>query len=756
MTRADQTTHLQQEVATLRAELDEARATLAALEESAERYRLLTEASLAGIYMVRDGKFVYINDRVTEILGYEPRDVIGHPMLEFVPPEYHELVREQIGRRLRGEAAASHYSVQVFHKLGHRVELEVYGSVAMVEGKAAVFGTFVDRTEERHAERALRSSEARFHAFMDNSPTIAFMKDAEGRYVYGNRLYQELLGLEPGTIAGKFTSELFPPEVVSQMAATDTAVAVRGTREQYVLTVPRDDGSHRFLVFKFPVEDPSGQRLVGGVAVDLTERLRTEADLAEKTRILESILDSMGDGVAVANEKGEFIIFNPAARRMLARGPDGTTPAEWVERYGVLRGDASMEPLPPEELPLVRALRGESVDDFELRIRHAGKPEAPWLSVNGRPLLDEEQTIRGAVVVFRDMTERRRQTEELQRAEARLRAIVEQLPGFVYTAFVDIEKGVSYVSPQIEPMLGYTPEDWYANPRLWLEITHPEDMPRIQAALGVSQQEDGRFVAEYRVRHRDGSWVWVHDAAGTVNDAAGKPELYQGIILDVTERMLERGKRERLQELSQDLVAVQEAERRRIGLELHDEVGQILTGLKLQLSQCQALPPERQKEHLEGINRLLDEATVQVRELSQNLRPSALDDLGLVPALASYFTRYRRDTGVQVEFEHEGVDLRRFPPEAETAAYRIVQEALTNAARHAKVAVVRVRAWADEDHLGVQIEDQGTGFDPDATLVHGSTRGLAGMRERAALLNGHFTVDTHPGQGCRLTAEIPI
>jgi PAS domain S-box-containing protein len=756
MTRGDVTTALQQEVESQRAQLEAAHARVAKLEESELRYRLFTEASLAGIYMIQDGKFSYVNERAAALLGYMPCEVVGRPIEEVVAPESRAVVAASIGKRLDGEASTAHYRATVFHKQGHRVEVEVYGTVSMLDGRPALLGTFVDRTEENRAERALRASEERFQAFMDNSPTIAFMKDAEGRYVYGNRLYHELLGLAPGTIVGKHTNELFLPETVAQMSETDYEVAAAGKRVQYVLTVPRADGEHQYLVLKFPVTDPSGQRLVGGVALDLTERIRTEEALAEKTRILQSILDSMSDGVTVTNEKGEFIIFNPAAQRITGLGPRGTTAAEWVEHFGMHEADTKTKVTAPDDIPLARALRGEHTDDAEFFLQHQQLATGAWVSVSARPLLDEEKRSRGAVVVFRDITERRRTLDELRRTEEKLRALIEQLPVCIYTSSADPAQGVFYISPQIETITGYGPEEFQSQPQLRRQLVHADDLPGILAALGSCQHQGDRFMAEYRLQHRDGTWIWVHDASVLICDAEGEPSLLQGVLLDITERMQERGRRERLQSLSLDLVAVQEAERRRMGLELHDEVGQILTGLKLRLSEFDRVSPEEQLQRLQEVNQLLDEATVRVRELSQSLRPSVLDDLGLLPALASHFTRYTRDTGVRVEFEHEGIDRRRFAPDAETAAYRIVQEALTNAARHAQVRSVRVRAWADVDHLGVQIEDEGPGFDAEAALARGRTRGLAGMRERAALLNGSLTVDAQPGRGCRITAEFPI
>jgi len=209
---------------------------------------------------------------------------------------------------------------------------------------------------------------------------------------------------------------------------------------------------------------------------------------------------------------------------------------------------------------------------------------------------------------------------------------------------------------------------------------------------------------------------------------------------------------QRLQGLSGRLMEVQEAERRHLARELHDEIGQLLTGLRLTLDLPEP-PSPALGERLEQARGLVEELLDRVRALSLDLRPSILDDLGLLPALLGHVERYTSQTKVQVRLEHHGLD-RRFDPETETGVYRIVQEALTNVARHSGVDEVTVRLWSTRDVLGVQVEDHGRGFDLDAVLGNGG--GLEGLRERAALLNGHLTVETKPGGGVRLTAEVPV
>ena len=217
---------------------------------------------------------------------------------------------------------------------------------------------------------------------------------------------------------------------------------------------------------------------------------------------------------------------------------------------------------------------------------------------------------------------------------------------------------------------------------------------------------------------------------------------------------------EHVKALSRRLVEIQEAERRHLARELHDEIGQLLTGLGLLLEPEADLSPEAAKATFEQMRVIIGELLERIRGLSFDLRPTALDELGLVPALLALFERYTGQTEILIDFKHQGM-ARRFQPEVETAAYRIVQEALTNVARHARVAEATVRIWATSDgirspRLSVQIEDRGRGFDAETVLRAPKSGGLVGMQERLMLLGGHLTVESRPGGGTQIIAEIPL
>jgi PAS domain S-box-containing protein len=350
------------------------------------------------------------------------------------------------------------------------------------------------------------------------------------------------------------------------------------------------------------------------------------------------------------------------------------------------------------------------------------------------------------VTAVRDVTERRRVEEALRASEERFRQFMDNGPA---VAWIKDERGRHlYVNRRFEQEHGLTPESvrgrdafalfppevarqFHANDRAVLEAGRPlEFAETLPGPGGVT-----RHVHVYKFPFRD--------AAGTL--------YVGGMAVDVTEQ---RQAQEQLREYARRLLGVQEQERRHLARELHDEVGQVLTGLRLTLEACRALFPGEPPDCLADAEGLLAELARRVRDLSLGLRPSMLDDLGLLPALLWLCERYTPQTGVRVHFEHRGLEGRRFGPEAETAAFRITQEALTNVARHAGVKDCAARVWVGEDALRVQVEDQGSGFDPAA--AQGSSGGLSGMAERAALAGGTLRVESAPGAWTRLTAELPV
>jgi signal transduction histidine kinase len=213
-----------------------------------------------------------------------------------------------------------------------------------------------------------------------------------------------------------------------------------------------------------------------------------------------------------------------------------------------------------------------------------------------------------------------------------------------------------------------------------------------------------------------------------------------------------------LHRLSARVISVQEEERRRIARELHDEVGQALSAVNLELTGAQQYLQRTGTESdlLREARVLADGALRSVRDLSQLLHPSVLEDLGLSAALRSFLNGFGRRTGTNVAFHDDGT-LKRLTPEAELTVYRIVQEAMTNIARHASATRVEIRLAEEDGHLSVVVEDDGVGFDARDVERPGRQGGLGllGIRERVSQLGGTVRIDSVIGRGTRLEVTIP-
>ena len=336
----------------------------------------------------------------------------------------------------------------------------------------------------------------------------------------------------------------------------------------------------------------------------------------------------------------------------------------------------------------------------------------------------------------------------LRERNALLDALFEQAPEAL-VLLVNVDMRVVSVNREFTRIFGYAPKE--AAGRLLRELIVPPEF-QDEIRRHTEQADHGQRVDAEVVRQRkDGSRLHLRVVRAPVSAPDGQIVVY-AMYRDITER---KAAEMALQALSIRLMEVQETERRHLARELHDEIGQLLTGLRLLLRLDGGSPADAIETRFEQARAIVDDLLARVRGLSFDLRPADLDQLGLLPALLTLFERYEAQTGVRVNCKHWGVG-KRFSSLVETGSYRIVQEALTNAARHAGVAGVSVNVWTDAGKLNVQIEDRGCGFDPEAVMKAPQSGGLVGMQERTVLLGGHMTIESSPGSGTTITAELPL
>jgi signal transduction histidine kinase len=228
-----------------------------------------------------------------------------------------------------------------------------------------------------------------------------------------------------------------------------------------------------------------------------------------------------------------------------------------------------------------------------------------------------------------------------------------------------------------------------------------------------------------------------------------------GVALEnATLREVMVAQQDRLRALAEGAVRAREEEARRIAHELHDEAGQLLASVHMALDELVAQVPER-SDAVQRIHALLDRVEGQLRRLSRELRPTILDDLGLGPAIEWLAQGAAERTGVSITVH---APITRLPSAMETALYRIIQEAVTNAMRHAGASTMEVRVWQEDTTVHAAVRDDGRGFDAEATMARRGDRGLGliGMRERVDALGGRFILHSAPGQGTEVSVAIPI
>ena len=358
-----------------------------------------------------------------------------------------------------------------------------------------------------------------------------------------------------------------------------------------------------------------------------------------------------------------------------------------------------------------------------------------------------------------ERAERRQAEESLRVSEERYRALYEDNPSTYFT--VDTKGTVLSVNQFGAVQLGYTTKELIGQPVL--NVFYEDDKKAVLEQLSVCLRNPGQiFQWEFRKVCKNGSILWVRESARAIPDVVGSPVVFI-VCEDITDRKQAEEKiqlyTERLQNLSSQLIKVQEIERRHIAHELHDEIGQVLTAVKINLQAIQGLSKDRQyapslKESIVTIDRALQ----QVRNLSLDLRPSMLDDLGLVSTLRWYMDRQMRQAGLHAKLIAKPSQIH-LPLGLETICFRIVQEALTNVVRHAKAKHAHVELQQRDTKLELIIRDDGIGFNvrtAQKRASRGVSFGLLGMQERVRLAGGEIEIKSKPNHGTMIRARFPL
>ncbi len=351
------------------------------------------------------------------------------------------------------------------------------------------------------------------------------------------------------------------------------------------------------------------------------------------------------------------------------------------------------------------------------------------------------------------------------RTEAAARHLADAVPAILYVE-ADDEAGTNlFTGPQVERILGHDPASWRLGSDRWTTLLHEDDRERVATERRRSRAEERPFRADYRVRAAGGAFVWIRDRAVPLPDEGGRTLCWRGVMLDITaeravaerlresEALLRRTMEERRSLLAR-LEDSQEEERRRIAADLHDDSIQVISAADLQLQALSAAATDPQlRDGLAELHETLQLAVGRLRHLLFELRPTALDQEGLEATLRAYHEDLRFPVGWTLDARLEAEP----PLDLGAILFRIAQEAVTNAGKHADAQRLEVSVTTLDGGIRLLVRDDGMGFDPDdaAHLAHGHI-GLPTMKERAELAGGWCRLDSRPGLGTTVEAWVPI
>jgi len=317
-----------------------------------------------------------------------------------------------------------------------------------------------------------------------------------------------------------------------------------------------------------------------------------------------------------------------------------------------------------------------------------------------------------------------------------------------------------FLSPRWKSMLGYTEGQIVDTFETWMRLMHPEDKPLLKTKLRefLSGPADN-FEGEFRMCHQSEGYRTILCRGFLMRSTDRRPVRMVGTHQDITERKQAdeelRGSRQRLQALSRQLIAGRETELRHLARELHDEIGQVLTAMKMNVRSIQRTADEQVRMRLDENVEMIDRAVDQVRFLSLNMRPPHLDDLGLVATLHWYLNQQAKIGGFQTRLVVDPPELQ-VPNELGIVCFRIAQEAVTNAIRHTVPRMIEIELRQTGDELHLMVRDDGNGFDLQEALkraMDGASLGLIGMQERASLAEGRVEISSNIGQGTTIHAS---
>jgi len=669
---------------------------------------------------------------------------------KMIAPESRELVR-----RAMESGRSDPYEHVAVRKDGTTLPVEVRGRMVGTGAEQVRLTAVRDITKRRNIEAHLKTLTQRFKLATAAASIAIWDWDlATGEVVWDERMF-EIYG-RPCDPAARITFDqwaerVHPDDLTAQQEALQKTIREKGHgfREFRII---RPDGSQRHIQAADAVitDDHGAAVRMVGVNIDITERKRAEKALQRNQELFRAIVEDQTEMIVRWKPDGTRTFVNKSYCRFFGMNYNeavGTSFFPLVaeqDRELIRRKISGLTPERPVAVGVHRSLRPNGV--------------TTWQEWSDRGVFDAEGRLVELQSVGRDISEHRNAEQALRESEERFRAVVESSPDCIVVA---VDERVAYLNPAGAKIFGINDRREVVGRSVY-DFVPPDILEEVRdRRRSVLERGVMAEVKEGRLLRMDGSPVTV--------EAISVPFVYAGqraimnLIRDNSEqKRLEEERAEALvreqkarEEFTRQLIASQEAERRRISAELHDSLGQNLLLIKnrAQLALAGIVPGTDVRAQLEGISVLATASIEEVRQISHDLHPYQLDHLGLTGALEAMIDNTARSSGVAFERKLDRVD-EVFSKDAAMNLYRIVQESLNNVLKHSRARRAKIQLERDVREVVLRISDDGSGFDSAQLDSHGL--GLRNIAERVRMIGGTLTVNSSVEGGTLLEVTVPI
>jgi PAS domain S-box-containing protein len=739
------------------------------LRHSEQRFRLAAQA----------GKmYAYEWDPTTD--GVTRSEAYGNMIGLMDPAE--QLTRRQLAARVHPEDR-TRFVTSVDRLIPENPTIEISyrvtrpdGSVIWLEKSARAFfdahgklmrvmGMVVDITERKRVEEALKKSEEKFSKAFQQSPMALTLTSAKDqRFIDVNETFERITGWRRDQVIGRTSLDIGlwvnPAERAELAKRLLTERSLRNLEFRFRMR----DGSIRNGLSSAELIELDGQPCVLGVTADITDYKRSQEALREsearersKVKELEAILDAVPVPVLIAHDTAcRHITGNRAASEQLreAKGQNLSQSAPPGERPAFRQIKNGVE-IPADLLPMQQAAAtGKPIYGCALSLLFEDGTIREEIA-NAIPLLDESGKPRGAVGASMDVTELKRTEGALRESEDKLRLLLDSTAEAIYG--IDLEHRCTFCNPAGLRALGYEHLDEVLGKNMHTLIHHtradgtpfPVEACRVHR---VTQTGEGA--------HAEDELLWRANGTSFPAEYWSYPqrrgqEVVGGVVafIDITERKLAEAA---LANVSRKLIEAQEQERSRIGRELHDDIGQRLALLAVELQQLHKDPLvfPRVRGRLGELQKKVAEIAADSQSLSHELHSASLQYLGITVAMRGFCREFSEQQKVKVDFKSNDLPTA-LSADVSLCLFRILQEALHNSAKHSGGKSFEVRLWGTADEIHFTVKDSGKGFDRGAANTNQGL-GLISMEERLKLVNGTLSIESQPGRGTTIEARVPV